>query len=66
MERYGQQAAVIQLFYCLKVEISQPFFLGYGMTEIGVTHYNTKDEFRHNSVGKLLELIEMKVKLKVR
>ena len=34
------------------------------MTEIGVTHYNTKDEFRHNSVGKLLELVEMKVKLK--
>ena len=34
------------------------------MTEIGVTHYNTEDEFRHNSVGKLLELIEMKVKLK--
>ena len=39
-----------------------PFILGYGMTEVGLTHYNTKDLFRHNSVGKLLELTEMKVK----
>lgn len=34
---------------------------GYGMTEVGVTHANIRDKFKHNSVGKLLELVEMKI-----
>lgn len=31
------------------------------MTEVGVTHINRRDEFRKKSVGKLLELVELKV-----
>ena len=34
---------------------------GFGMTEIGVTHVNRKDDFKHNSVGKLMPLVEQKV-----
>lgn len=38
-------------------------FTGYGMTEVGVTHANTKDEYRHKSVGKLLPYTEMKLRV---
>ena len=31
------------------------------MTEVGVTHANTPDNYRHNSVGKKLVLVETKV-----
>ena len=34
---------------------------GYGMTEVGVTHVNRRDDFKHNSVGKLMPLVEQKV-----
>jgi long-subunit acyl-CoA synthetase (AMP-forming) len=36
-------------------------FLGYGMTEVGVTHANGKEDFRYKSVGRRLPLVEMKV-----
>ncbi|XP_052807546.1 uncharacterized protein LOC128241441 [Mya arenaria] len=34
---------------------------GYGMTEVGVTHLNGRDNSRYKSVGKLLPLVEMKI-----
>ena len=36
------------------------------MTEVGVTHANIRDKFKHNSVGKLLELVEMKVSINLK
>lgn len=39
----------------------QCIFQGYGMTEIGVTHLNGKNDYRHKSVGKLLPLVSMKI-----
>ena len=40
-------------------------FQGYGMTEVGVTHVNSKDQFKNKAVGKLCPLIEMKVHMLV-
>lgn len=34
---------------------------GYGMTEVGVTHFNQDDDCRYKSVGKLMDLVEMKI-----
>ncbi|XP_060553012.1 uncharacterized protein LOC132714225 [Ruditapes philippinarum] len=34
---------------------------GYGMTEVGVTHANGKEDFRYKSVGRRLPLVEMKI-----
>ena len=33
------------------------------MTEVGVTHVNLDDDFRYKSVGKLMDLTEMKVRV---
>ena len=35
---------------------------GYGMTEVGFTHFNTAEASRRGSVGKHLPLNEIKVK----
>ena len=37
------------------------FCLGYGMTEVNVTHLNTEEENRYKAVGKLVPLTEHKV-----
>ena len=42
--------------------INQPsYILGYGITEVGVTHLVSDDNYRYKSVGKLLPLVKMKV-----
>ena len=35
---------------------------GYGMTEAGVTHVNKTSNFRGRSVGKHMDLVEVKVR----
>ncbi|KAL4235621.1 hypothetical protein ACF0H5_004016 [Mactra antiquata] len=43
-----------------KLNISN-IFQGYGMTEVGVTHLCSNEDFRYKSVGRLLPLVEMKI-----
>lgn len=46
----------------VKTKLKLPFIIqGYGMTEVGVTHANSKEDNRYKSVGKLLPLVEMKI-----
>ena len=33
------------------------------MTEVGITHFNQDDDCRYKSVGKLMDLVEMKVRV---
>ena len=37
------------------------FLAGFGMTEVGVTHLNTREHFKYKSVGRLLPYIQMQV-----
>ncbi|XP_053374439.1 uncharacterized protein LOC128546991 [Mercenaria mercenaria] len=46
----------------VKTKLKLPCVIqGYGMTEVGVTHANGREDFRYKSVGKILPLVEMKI-----